>query len=283
MALIDCHTHTEISPDSKAKLADMLAAARAAGLSAYAVTDHIELCRYYPQAHYQTVPRNEEDFFNYAARFERAMAQNAQAKAMCGSELVFVSGIEMGEPDADFALAEQLYRDKRLDFTIASLHELQGRLDFYFLDYAREDVDALLTRYFETLLTIAKRDCYDVLGHITYPLRYIEGDAKIPVDTEKYRDMIAEICRAVIANRKGIELNTSGYRQSYGKPFPDADLLLLYRDLGGVYLSLGSDAHAPQDVAGGIAQGAALAQASGFAQVYYYLDHEPHGIMLSSV
>lgn len=280
MAWIDCHTHTEISPDSEAKFADMLAAAQNAGLAAYAVTDHIELCRYYPQGYYKARPRNGEDFFNYAERWERSMTQNSLAKDLCGGKMQFISGIELGEPDVDFALGESLYRDKRLDFTIASLHELQGKLDFYFLDYRKEDVGALLTRYFDTLLSIAKWGYYDVLGHITYPLRYIEGDAGIPVDMTAYRDVIAEIFKAVIAGGKGIELNTSGYRQSYGKPFPDAQLLRLYRDLGGRILSLGSDAHRPEDVAGGIAQGAALAQSAGFDQVCCFVQHEPHFISL---
>ena len=274
MQLTDCHTHTDISPDSDAKIADMLAAARQADLFAYAVTDHIELTRWYPQGYYKAHPRNEEDFFDYAARFELAMQQNLRAKETAG-DMTFISGTELGEPDVDFVLAERIYRDPRLDFVIASLHELQGKLDFYFLDYTQEDPDALLERYYTTLLTIAEHDCYDVLGHITYPLRYIEGDAGIPVDAAKYRDMIAEIFKAVITRGKGIELNTSGYRQTYGKPFPDGDLLRLYKDLGGKILTLGSDAHRPEDVAGGIAEGAELARATRFDRIAYYLRHDP--------
>lgn len=274
MQLTDCHTHTEISPDSETKLSDMLRAARQADLFAYAVTDHVELCRWYPQGYYKSRPRNEEDFFDYAARFERSMQQNLRAKETA-EDLTLLCGIELGEPDVDFALAKRIYNDPRLDFVIASLHEMQGKLDFYFLDYAHEDVDALLERYFTTLLHIAAQDCYDVLGHITYPLRYIEGDAGIPVDIARYRDCIAEIFRTVIGKRKGIELNTSGYRQAYGKPFPDAELLRLYRDLGGKLLTLGSDAHKPEDVAGGIAEGAALAKSVGFDRITYYLRHDP--------
>lgn len=278
--MLDCHTHTEISPDSEAQLNDMVQSARAKGLQVLAVTDHIELCRYYPQGYYKSHPRNEEDFYDYAARFERAMEQNAIAKDMARDALQVVSGIEMGEPDVDLALAERLYWDRRLDFTIASLHELQGKLDFYFLDYAVEHVDVLLERYFSVLLKIAGRNCYDVLGHLTYPLRYIEGEAGLPVDLTQYRDCIAEIFRTVIRSKKGIELNTSGFRQKYGKPFPDEELLRLYKDLGGEILTLGSDAHAPEDVGGGIAEGIALAKACGFERVYYFLRHEPHFIQL---
>ncbi|MBQ8928456.1 MAG: histidinol-phosphatase HisJ family protein [Oscillospiraceae bacterium] len=279
MLPMDCHTHTEISPDSEAKLAQMCARAAALGLRAYAVTDHVELCRYFPQGYYGVQPRNEEDFFDYAQRFERAMQQNEAARGLCG-DMCFVSGIEMGEPDADFGLAESLYRDKRLDFTIASLHELRGKLDFYFLDYTQEDAYALLDAYFASLEEISRHDCYDVLGHLTYPLRYIEGEAGIRVDLGRYEERIAQILRNAITRGRGIELNTSGYRQRYGKPLPGERLLRLYRDLGGTILTLGSDAHRPEDVGAGIAQGAALAASCGFDRVCYFLRHEPHWIEL---
>ena len=274
MQLTDCHTHTHISPDSEAALPDMLRKAQELWLFAYAVTDHVELCRWYPQGYYHTLPRNEEDFFDYAARFEQSMAQNAVARELAQG-LTFMNGIELGEPDADFGLASSVCADKRLDFVIASLHELPGKLDFYFLDYTKEDVPALLTTYFTTLLQIAEWNGFDVLGHITYPLRYIVGDAGIQVDMTQYRDIIAEIFRTVIRNGKGIELNTSGYRQTYGKPFPDAELLRLYRDLGGKLLTLGSDAHKPGDVGAGIAEGAALAKSVGFDRIAYYMRHDP--------
>ncbi len=280
MILTDCHTHTEISPDSEAKLSDMCRKAQELGLQAYAVTDHIELCRYYPQGYYQTQPRNEEDFFDYAARWEQSMKQNSLAKELLSGTLHFISGIELGEPNADFSLAESLYQDKRLDFVIASLHELPEKLDFYFLDYQQEEPDRLLEEYFSILLEISRKDCFDVLGHVTYPLRYIAGDAGIPVNMEQYRDRIAECFRNVIRNGKGIELNTSGYRQKYGKPFPDEELLKLYRDLGGKILTLGSDAHKPEDLGGGIAQGTELAQSCGFDRICYFLRHEPHFIKL---
>ena len=274
MQLLDCHTHTNISPDSEAALTEMLRKAQELGLFAYAVTDHVELCRWYPQGYYAALPRNEEDFFDYAARFEQSMAQNAVARELVQG-MRFMNGIELGEPDADFGLATSVCKDKRLDFVIASLHELPGKLDFYFLDYAQENVPALLDAYFSELLKIAEWGGYDVLGHITYPLRYIEGDAGIPVDLTQYRDVIAEIFRAVIRQCKGIEINTSGFRQTYGKPFPDAELLRLYRDLGGKLLTVGSDAHRPEDVAAGISDGLALAKSVGFDRIAFYERHDP--------
>jgi len=280
MLPMDCHTHTSCSPDSDAGVTDMYTRAKTLGLQAFAITDHIELCRFYPQGFYAVQARNEEDFFNYAARYESSMEQNMAAKEMCKGALQLINGIEMGEPNADFALAESLLQDKRLDFVIASLHELPDKLDFYFLDYGTEDVTKLLDSYFSELLKICQWGKFDVLGHLTYPLRYIVGDAGKSIDMAGWRDCVAECLKAVIRNKKGIELNTSGYRQSYGMPFPHEEYLRLYKDLGGTILSLGSDAHRPEDVGGGIAQGAALARACGFENVCYFLRHEPHYIRI---
>ncbi|MDE6657395.1 MAG: histidinol-phosphatase HisJ family protein [Oscillospiraceae bacterium] len=283
MQLLDCHTHTELSPDSSAKFIDMYQQAKNLNLYAWSVTNHIELCRYYSQEFYATQPRNEEDFFNYALRWENSMQENQFAKELISSEnnMQFINGIELGEPNADFGLAKSLYQDKRLDFVIASLHELPDKLDFYFLDYAQENISDLLENYFNILLEITKHDCYDVLGHITYPLRYIAGKFHIKINMQVYQDYIAEIFKSVINNQKGIELNTSGYRQSYGKPFPDENLLKFYKALGGKILTLGSDAHSPEDLGKGVQTGIALANACGFDKVCYYLRHEAHFININ--
>ncbi len=278
MLPMDCHTHTDCSPDSDASIARMCDAARECGLKAFAVTDHIELCRFFPQGYYGTQPRNEEDFFDYASRYERSMQQNLAAKESACDGMQIICGIELGEPDADFGLADSLVQDKRLDFVIASLHELPGMLDFYFLEYEKLDVHKLLEAYFTELLKICEWGKFDVLGHLTYPLRYMIGDAGVSVELSRYTGYAAECLKAVIRNGKGIELNTSGFRQKYGMPFPHEEYLRLYRDLGGTLLTLGSDAHCPEHIGGGIIQGAELAKACGFDRVCYFLRHEPHFI-----
>ncbi|MDE6088389.1 MAG: histidinol-phosphatase HisJ family protein, partial [Oscillospiraceae bacterium] len=292
------HTHTNFSPDSDAEGSKMYIRAKELGLKVWAITDHVELCRYYPQEFYQTEPRNEEDFFDYASIFEDSVFRNHRVQSFFVNhekqykdtlfrrlikDLIFCNGIELGEPNADFQLAERLYQDQRLDFVIASLHELPDRLDFYFLDYQQENIRDLLEQYFEILLEITKHDCYDVLGHLTYPVRYLAEaglEHAIASNIRHNRDCIAEILKSVIQNGKGIELNTSGYRQAYGRPFPDEDLLKLYKDLGGTILTFGSDAHCPEDLGKGIAEGMALAKSCGFENAAYYLNHNAYYINL---
>lgn len=46
---------------------------------------------------------------------------------------------------------------------------------------------------------------FDVLGHMTYPLRYIEGEAGMPVDLSAYEEQIHECLKALVNNGCGLE------------------------------------------------------------------------------
>ena len=151
----------------------------------------------------------------------------------------------------------------------------KNKPDFYFLDYRTEDVPKLLEQYFSELLTLCQWGKFDVLGHMTYPLRYIEGEAGMPVDLSAYEEQIHECLKALVNNGCGLELNTSGLRQKYGKPFPTLEYIKLYREMGGESLSIGSDAHCAEDVGSGIKEALAIAKEAGFSYLCYYLEREP--------
>ena len=52
----------------------------------------------------------------------------------------------------------------------------------------------------------------------------------------------------VIAEGKGIEINTSSHRYGLQDTMPSTDILKLYRDLGGKILTIGSDSHRPEQL-----------------------------------
>lgn len=93
-----------------------------------------------------------------------------------------------------------------------------------------------------------------------------------------HEEMIREIFRTIINNGKGIEINTSGLRQPYGKALPDLRWVKLYRELGGEILSLGSDAHCTADLGKNLADGAEIALEAGFNQLCYFKERKPHFI-----
>lgn len=279
--LIDCHTHTGFSVDSEADINEMIERAIDLGLSAYAITDHCECNRWYGREHY--INPTTYLYFDFGQDYLNSVAEITKLKEKYSDKIELICGVELGQANQEPDLAQIVVDDRRVDFIIGSLHQLYETEDFALIDYSmytHDEVMWLLDRYYVEVLELAKLGKFDVLGHLTYTLRYIEGNARIKVDLKKYDDIIDEIFKTVIYNGKGIEINTSGLRQKYGKTFPDELYVKRYRELGGEILSLGSDSHCVQDIGKGIEQGAEIAKKSGFKYVAYFKEHKPVFIKL---
>lgn len=274
--LMDCHTHTGFSPDGAGTVEQLCARAAKIQLSVLTVTEHVEMNRFFTQPHYNVTPRNEWEVFDHAAVLEQSLEAVSVRKTEAAQQgVTLLCGMEMGQPNSDFGLSESVGKDERLDFIIASLHELLDQPDFFCLDYQKESLDRLLELYFRQLYDICRWGKFDVLGHLTYPLRYIEGEAGLSVDLMPFEEIIRACFRCLIDQGKGIELNTSGLRQKYGMTFPTPELLKIYREMGGEILTFGSDAHCDTDLGKGIAQGIQIAKAVGFTSGCYFVKHQP--------
>lgn len=279
--MIDCHTHTHNSFDAENDtVRERCERALEMSLEAMAITDHCEANRFYPMDYYNITEPSENDVYNYKKDYENSVSEVTEAKEEYKGRLNLICGLELGQATADDKVADIICADRRIDFIIGSMHELPGREDFYFLDYSREDVNKLMEENFNEIYKLCRQNKFDVLGHLTYALRYIEGEHKIKVDIEKYRDIIAEIFTEIIKNKKGIEINTSGLRQAYGKTFPALEYVKLYKDLGGEIITFGSDCHCTADLGAGIKEGINIARLAGFKKAAYYLKHEPHFIKI---
>lgn len=279
--IIDCHTHTHNSFDAeKETVMERCEKAVEIGLCAMAITDHCEANRFYPKEHYNLAeaPANSGDEYNYKKAYENSVAETTAAKEIFKDKFSLVCGIELGQATADEKVTDIICQDSRIDFIIGSMHELPGHEDFCFIDYSKENVPQLMEENFNEIYRLCKQDKFDVLGHLTYALRYIEGEQKIKVDILKYKDIIAEIFKEVIKNGKGIEINTSGLRQAYGNTFPHPEYVKLYKDLGGKIITFGSDSHSTADLGAGIPQAIEIAKNAGFEKAAYYIKHQPHFI-----
>jgi len=276
--LLDCHTHTHNSPDADNKsVADLCRRAVEMGLDTLAVTDHCEANRFYSMEYYNAVPQpdNEYDTYDFRDYFLKSMAENTEAKELFKGKLNVVCGIELGQANRDLKAADEILADKRLDFIIGSMHEIPNHLDFAFLDYSKENIPLLLDEYFNEIYKLCQWGKFDVLGHLTYTFRYIEGEYGFKADMSPYNEIIAESFRLIAQKGKGIEINTSGLRQKYKKTFPTLEYVKLFRDLGGEIISVGSDSHTPDDLAKGIKEGLEIAAAAGFKNVCRFEKHEP--------
>lgn len=240
MNLIDCHTHTQFSMDSEADINEMINRAIELGLKAYAITDHCECNCWFTEDHYENT--ENFDYFNYAQDFENSLNAVTALKEKCDSEINLICGTEMGQAIHDLEIAEKVVSDERLDFVIGSIHQTLGEKDFFYIDYKNMSMDEiyiLLDKYFKEVYELCRWGKFDILGHLTYSLRYMKRRCGIDPDISRYDEIIAESFRELISKDKGIEINTSGLRQNFGDVFHPLKYVKLFRDLGGEILSVG--------------------------------------------
>lgn len=270
--LMNLHTHTFHSYDgANETVADRIRAAKMLGLRVMAVTDHVELNRYYPAEHYQEV-ESEQFLYDFGKTFEESVADTANEQQL-HPEFNLLVGAEIGQMTADVPLARQLYSDPRVDIILASVHEMHGLPDFYFLDYSKIELKPLIDAYFEEALRTASLDCFDVMAHLTYGLRYIPNREQF--DLTPYYPVIDEIFRTLIANGKALEFNGSGLKKTVPYTDPDFSLIRRYRELGGQYLTISTDAHETAFLGYRMDELEDMARAAGFPALTYYRRHEP--------
>ena len=144
----------------------------------------------------------------------------------------------------------------------------------------KEDAHIILNMYFDELLETASFDSFCTLAHLTYPLRYIKRDTGVIPSLSPYRDKIDLIYETLIKKDKALEINVSGLFKGLGETLPAFDEIKRYHDLGGKYITLGSDAHNINDVGRDIEKGIELAFKAGFKSYYIYENCCPYEITI---
>jgi len=259
MHRFDYHLHTHHSPDGEMTVAALCEAAIGAGLDEICITDHTDI------GHPDVEMDRPEDMAKYFA--EIAAARESYPG------LLIRAGLEMGDNAPLRDEVRAWHRAQPLDFCLLSLHIING-LDPYFQKYYETGTrDELYRRYLEERLTSViswPPEEYDALAHLGYCAKF----APYPVEVRPLRhadgpDLLDAIFRRLAENGKALEINTSGHK-TIGECFPDRQLLLRFRELGGEFVTLGSDAHQPATVGRWIDDGRSLAKSCGFQYAATY-------------
>ncbi|MCL1952112.1 MAG: histidinol-phosphatase HisJ family protein [Oscillospiraceae bacterium] len=261
--LLDLHTHTDNSFDGHHSAVFLCETAVARHLRAVAFTDHVEMDFYREQSFDRTA---KQSYFEIV-----------KARSAFRGKLVVCAGVELGQPTYNLPEAEALVQQYSYDVVVGSIHNLRGKKDFWFLpreEYENGGADALLREYFGELLLLAQWGKFDVLAHLTYPLRYIVGEHGIPVELARYAGQIDAVLEAAVRNKLALEINVSGLRQKLGQTMPGEELVRRFRALGGERITVGSDAHYAEDLGAGLEQGMDLALRCGFTHMTLYQRRE---------
>ena len=236
----------------------------ACGLQEICLTDHLDTVEWGTYA-----PRTTFDWME-------AVRQVEEARSLWGDRLTIKLGAELGEAALSFDRAEQLLADvPPLDFVIGSVHLMgprYGREDLYYIPkgdaaYYRDVIDD----YLDDVLALARWGKFQVLGHMTLPVRYIWKNSGDTVDFSDHLDRVEEIFRTIIPRGVGIECNTNRGMT----PLPDEPILRLYRQMGGEVITIGSDAHIGAYVGFRVKETQALLRRCGFRHITTFTKGRP--------
>lgn len=268
--LYDLHTHTDCSPDSHQPIEGLCAAAARAGLAGIAVTDHGD--------------SSYVEEYREAGRLVRSAQNAGRMAAQWAGRLEVLRGIEIGEGCWSPAGERTLAGLADYDVVIGSIHGFKraGTVLFYSQEpfdaahYTDAGLQAFLQRYLEAMAENAAAADYDVLAHLDCPLRYINGKYGRSADILAFPGLIDDVLRAALGRGKTLEVNTSGCaRGAWGHRMPSDAVVRRWRELGGERVSLGSDAHAAENVAAGFEEAVGFLRGLGFSGETVYRGRVP--------
>lgn len=268
--IFDSHTHSDNSSDGKHSVMHMCEQAILMNITGLCVTDHCEL-RFYEKEQYRR-------------RIEQSIFDVKKAKSAFRGRLSLLSGIELSDVLYNTDLTAQVLASQPFDFVLLSQHNDGEGKDFYYQDFSQitqKEIDRLLREYFEYLLKAAKWNQFDSLAHLTYPLRYIEGEHHRDARLERYDDLIEEIFKALVQNGKALEVNTSGMYQPIGQMLPTQKYLRMFHQLGGEHVTIGSDAHIAEKVGRGVDEALSMLARCGYTHFTLYKQRTPLRIKIN--
>lgn len=267
--MYDYHMHSAFSSDTDVPMEAMIQSAIEKGVKEICFTDHID----YDYA-------SPEISFEFDTEAYKTLIESFREKYKGQIEIRL--GIEIGIQPHILKKCTDLVDSVKPDFIIASQHTI-GRQDLYLGDYyrGRTPEEAIEYGMSELLEMVQNFDAFCVIGHIDILKRYDEAVKALPKTT--YLQAVRPVLIALIEKSKGIEVNTSGLRQGLGETLPAREILELYKSLGGEYITIGSDAHKPEDITHSFKAVLELLSDIGFEHIYRFENMKPYPIKISSL
>lgn len=253
--LADCHLHSHHSGDSDTPMEQMILKGIELGYNILCFTEHNDF----------DYPASEDDAENpFLLNPDSYLYELLGLKEKYSRQIKILFGVELGLQPHIFKENALFSRFHEYDFIIGSSHICHGK-DPYYPDFfeGRSDEDAYREYFQSELENINKFSNYDVYGHLDYVVRY--GASKdTDYSYDKYKDIFDKILEALLEKEKGIELNTGGMEKGMHDFHPCMDVLKRYRELGGEIITVGSDAHRPEQLGAYFTKAADVLKECGF-------------------
>ena len=264
----DVHIHSEYSHDSVCPVSQIYQAAVEKGMDLVCITDHCDIYA-------------DQDV-NALLEYRKQVVEGIARSAADCSGVEILTGVELGGGFIAPEIARAVVDSQAYDMVIGSVHGIMfrgERKSTSKFDFGSVDEAAMFEYwdgYMDASVYIAEKLDVDVLAHLTYILRYINGKYKKNVDWRIQEEKIRRVFRAIIARNIALEINTSCVGSFYDEWLPTREIVDLYIEMGGNLFTLGSDAHKSEKIGIGFEAVKDYLRQKGISHLVYYKNRIPH-------
>jgi histidinol-phosphatase (PHP family) len=232
--IVDYHTHNRLCRHAQGDLEEYIQTAIRLGLDEIACSDHAPLPGDYDARHRMTV----EEFYSQYAPAVSELTEKYSKK------IKIRNAIEIDHLDWFTEWNKNFIAENDFDFVLGSVHFVgsQGHeRPLFGPEYGRDELESLYEGYYLAIADSAKSGMYDIISHCDIVKKFGLFSSK-RVD-ELVLEAMTQIKNAGVC----IEINTSGLRKPEKEVYPSERILSIARELQ-IPLTIGSDAHKPEDV-----------------------------------
>lgn len=251
---VDNHLHTRLCGHAGGNIDEYLDSAARLGIREVGFCDHLPLYFLSPDKMIPNYAMDESDLPGYAGMIKN-MSSHSPVEVKLGIEADFVPG---HEKRLEFLLAPY-----RFDFITGSVHFIDGwgfDNPAELSEYGRKDINTVWEQYFSLLQQAALTGLFDVMAHPDLVKKFNYRP------TRDLRPLYEVTARVFKSAGVCVEVNSAGLRYPAKEIYPGPELLEIFFKYG-LPVTLGSDAHRPEDVGLGLPEAIEIIKNVGYREV----------------
>jgi len=253
----DYHIHTKRCGHATGEMGEYLAEAIKKGIWEVGFADHFPLYFQSRDKRDQQIAMDECEIDYYISDLIMLRHQESRrVNVRLGFEVDYIPGHE--------EFLKKTLRQYPLDYVLGSVHYIDGWAFDHpdFTDkYAASNIDEVYHRYFQLVREAARSGLFDIMAHADLIKKFNYHPSADFNLLEEYRKTARVFSEASVC----VEVNTAGLRSPVGEIYPTLDFLKLCREYM-VPVTLGSDAHRPDQVGQDFDRATALLKSVGYRE-----------------
>jgi len=269
MTMIDYHIHPSYSNDARGSMEEFCKAAVQKGLQEICFTTHLDADPV-RQDGFVTVRGEKVSIYSQDWLEDYESSIRTAGDAFEEQDLKVKLGVEV---DLYPGVVEQLpeaFHSTNFDLVIGSVHLIDHKaisLKEEALEIFREyELSELGDHYYSLIMDSLESGLFDIVGHLDIYRRY--GEVYYGEDIHSlWEPHLEELSRSMKMHEVGFEVNTSSWRRGLKEPMPATPLIQALLKRGIDIVTVGSDAHGPEEVGSGIDGAIEILRKSGLQAV----------------